>query len=113
MCAYTYRGVLRIAVPQREREWTALHLGAASCSLALVRYQIDLGAVVDPCTHGDSNPIHLAAAGGHARVVELLLKLGSNMLSLMNSPASPTPPRDLQANLGSWSTPSVSTYRSV
>lgn len=60
--------------------WTPLHLAAFFGQTDLAKALIDLGAPLNErsTNAGKNMPLHAAAAGGHASIVELLLKHGAD-----------------------------------
>ena len=58
--------------------WTALHYAAASGSLPLLRALIDHDAYIDAASPNQTTPLMMAARGGHAPGLQLLLEAGAD-----------------------------------
>ncbi|KAI3690287.1 hypothetical protein L2E82_48267 [Cichorium intybus] len=66
-----------------DRGWTMLHVGARKGDLKEVKRLLDEGmdanvSALGPKSHGVT-PLHLAAKGGHVKVMDALLERGANI----------------------------------
>lgn len=58
--------------------WTALHYAAASGSLPIIQRLLDESAFIDAESPNKTTPLMMAARGGHAAVIKLLLEEGAD-----------------------------------
>ena len=76
------RGADVHAVARNPMRVQALHAAVAdkpeALALEIATLLVDAGAVVDARQHGGFTPLHAAAQGGHARLLDLLLSRGAD-----------------------------------
>uniref|UniRef100_A0A7N0U4Z7 Uncharacterized protein n=1 Tax=Kalanchoe fedtschenkoi TaxID=63787 RepID=A0A7N0U4Z7_KALFE len=77
------RRLLRSASDRDDRGWTLLHVGARKGDIKEVKRLLSEGTDANVAAWGPKSqgvtPLHLAAEGGHLRIMDLLLEHGANI----------------------------------